>query len=273
MTIQNHTLGSNNGEQFPDLELGTYEAVLTALDVGYRHFDCACIGEAFAMTTVPRNKYYVTSKLWNNCYRPEDVGPALEATLAELKRNYLDLYLMHAGTQFWPQAFKSGNEEFPMDAQGRVISEDVSFVDTWKAMEKLILDNCKTVPAVNQVELHLYLLREKLLQFSKKHNNIITAYSPLGGPRSPGVTDEPLIREIAKRLHKSPAQVLLSWGVRRGTVVVPKSANPARIKANLELFELSKEDFEAINELSRKKIRYCFPEKLWSGVAACFEDD
>ncbi|KAK9711150.1 hypothetical protein K7432_008013, partial [Basidiobolus ranarum] len=260
MSYQEYTFKLNNGELMPAIGLGTYEAnntadkeeakvaVMKALEHGYRQFDCAHvyrnekeIGQGFQNTKVSREDYFVTSKLWCNCHRAEDVESALDVTLSNLKLDYLDLYLMH-----WPYAFKSGSDPFPLDDQGRIIIEDTSIIETWKAMEKLVdigkvksigvsnfsvprleqlLSNCKIVPAVNQVELHPYLPQNRLLDFCSKHQIHLTAYAPLGGPRSSLMTDDALIQDIAKKLNKSPAQVILSWGIQRGTSVVPKSSN------------------------------------------------
>nr|CAH7735955.1 unnamed protein product [Callosobruchus chinensis] len=213
------------------------EAVKHAIDVGYRHFDCARfyeneaeIGEAIREKikegVVKREDVFVTSKLWCTNMRPDLVEPTLRKTLADLGLDYLDLYLIH-----WPCAFK----EDPNN-EGKVLFSDVDYVDTWKAMENVynkglvktigisnfnkkqvtrLLENAKVVPAVNQIECHPYLNQKKLTEFCKSKGIHIVGFSPLATPdrpwakpTDPVLTEEPIIKGIAGKHGKTPAQVI-----------------------------------------------------------------
>lgn len=162
-----------------------------------------------------REDLFITSKLWNTYHRKDMVIPALKKTLANLKTPYLDLYLIH-----WPFAYKEGDDLFPKTSDDKIIFSDADFVDTWKALEeavdlgltksigisnfnaeqtKRILDNCRIKPVTNQVECHPYLTQQKLSDFLKSHNIVLTAYSPLGSPNRPWVTkDDPVLLEDPK---------------------------------------------------------------------------
>nr|CAH7735954.1 unnamed protein product [Callosobruchus chinensis] len=235
----------NNGAEIPCFGLGTWrskpgevqEAVKHAIDVGYRHFDCARfyeneaeIGEAIREKikegVVKREDVFVTSKLWCTNMRPDLVEPTLRKTLADLGLDYLDLYLIH-----WPCAFK----EDPNN-EGKVLFSDVDYVDTWKAMENVynkglvktigisnfnkkqvtrLLENAKVVPAVNQIECHPYLNQKKLTEFCKSKGIHIVGFSPLATPdrpwakpTDPVLTEEPIIKGIAGKHGKTPAQVI-----------------------------------------------------------------
>lgn len=288
------TLG--DGSTLPALGLGTWKsepgevggAVREAIGAGYRHIDCAAIyqneaevGEAFAAVLdsgeVDREDLWVTSKLWNSSHLPEDVLPALERTLSDLRLDYLDLYLVH-----WPVAFRPG-VGFPRDPGQYLPPGEAPILETWSAMEALIdgglvrhigvsnfsaskcreiAANARIAPAVNQVELHPVLAQNDLLDACTDLGIHLTAYSPLGStdrpdamkrPDEPRPLDEPVIRDIAKAHGATPAQVLIAWAMARGTSVIPKSVNPARIRENflsLEL-ELSAADMAAIGGLDR----------------------
>jgi alcohol dehydrogenase (NADP+) len=260
----------------PMLGLGTwksdpgdvYKAVKEAIRVGYRHIDCAFIygneaeigqalSEAFAEGLVTREQLWVTSKLWNDCHAPADVQPALAQTLADLKLDYLDLYLIH-----WPVSIKKG-EGFPLSAEKLISLEDLPILDTWQALEtcvdqglcrhigvsnfsaaklQALMTDARIKPEMNQVELHPYLQQPNLVTFCQSQNIHLTGYSPLGSPDRPAglkAEDEPILLEdpaivaIADRHGASPAQVLISWAIHRGTAVIPKSVTPARIAQNL----------------------------------------
>lgn len=158
---------------------------------------------------------------------------------------------------------------------------EIDYVDTWKAMEKLLatgkvkaigvsnfnirrledlLKRSSVVPAVNQIEAHPYLQQKELFDFCKAHGILIEAYSPLGNNTTgePRVVDDPVVHEIAKSLGMDPGSVLVSWGVQRGTVVLPKSVTPSRIASNLKIRKLPEEAFERLNGLERHK-RFNFP--------------
>ncbi|KRT85313.1 hypothetical protein AMK59_1519 [Oryctes borbonicus] len=301
------TLPLNSGFSIPIIGLGTWQgppgkeqevgdAVKTAIDLGYRHFDCAfcyenedIIGEALAEKLkegkVKRDDLFIVSKLWNTFHDPRHVMPAIKRTLEDLKLDYLDLYLMH-----WPHAYKySPEDRHPIDKDSGLVALDLKtdYLDTWRAMESLVtkgltrsiglsnfnskqldrlIDNCNIVPAVNQIECHPYLNQQGLRKVCKDHGVIITAYSPLGSPErpwakpgDPDVINDPKIAIIAEKYAKTPGQILLRYQVQLGNTTVPKSSNRARLKQNIDIFdfELSQEDMDYINTFNRKDGRIC----------------
>lgn len=290
------TLKFRNNDEMPAIGLGTWksakgkveEAVKIALEEGYRHIDCAAtygneaeIGNAFSKVfsegKIKREDVWVTSKLWNDSHQKEHVIPALKQTLKDLQLDYLDLYLMH-----WPVAFKHG-VGFPEKDDDYLSLEEVPIIETWNAMieakkqglvkhigvsnfsiKKMedLMSKTEDIPEMNQVELHPFLQQDSLLEFSKKNNIHLTAYSPLGsGDRikemkaenEPSLLEEPVIKKIAEKHSATPGQILISWSVERGTAVIPKSTSKGHIISNLESekIHLDSQDMEEIAKLDR----------------------
>lgn len=281
----------------PALGLGTWKsdpgevgaAVRAALELGYRHIDCARIygneGEigdalksAFADGVVARDDLWITSKLWCNRHREEDVVPALESTLADLQLEHLDLYLVH-----WPVAVR---EEVvgPETGADMLSLEERPLLATWRGMEacarkglarhigvsnysaKKLRDHRDAAhpPEVNQVELHPYLQQPDLLRAADEMGVVMTGYSPLGSPDRPDtmrkgddpvLLEDPVVAEVASEAGCTPAQAMLAWAMQRGTAVIPKSTNPDRIEENLAAaaVELSPEAMERIAGLDRHR--------------------
>src|SRR5271155_213191 len=235
------------GTLIPDPAV-TITATRDALEAGFRHFDCAErygnereVGKALraglAAGGVAREDIFVTTKLWNNNHRPERVEPAFEASLARLALQYLDLYLSHT-----PFAFQPGDNQDPRDQNGNVLYDrDVTLLDTWKALETLVdhgkcraiglsdvtLDTLKPIyesakikPAVVQVESHPYLPETELLEYCKQKGIVLLAFAPLGHGMRPGMLEDPAVLAIARQTSLTPAQVLLAWGIQRGTAVL-----------------------------------------------------
>ncbi|KAI7882183.1 Aldo/keto reductase [Lichtheimia hyalospora FSU 10163] len=276
----------------PAMGLGTwqsepkevYTAVLTALKAGYRHIDTAfvyrnekSVGQAIKDSGIPREQLFVTTKLWNTSHRPEHVEAALKRSLDNLQMDYLDLYLMH-----WPNAFQPSPRYFPRDKDHRIVHDDTDYCDTYAAMEKLVgsrvraigvsnftqdklerlLQRAKIVPAVHQIELHPYFPQYELVDFCNKHNIHVTAYSPLGSTSSP-IMEDPKLLAIAKKHNATPAQILLAWGIQRGTSVIPKSVTPSRIEQNFQQAVLDQEDMTIIHGLTNNPKRLLDPSHIW----------
>src|SRR5271156_1262893 len=268
------------GTLIPDAAV-TITATRDALEAGFRHFDCAErygnereVGKALqaglAAGGIAREDIFVTTKLWNTNHRPERVEPAFEASLDRLGLNYLDLYLIHT-----PFAFQPGDDQAPRDKNGNVLYDhDVTLLDTWKAMEKLadrgtcraiglsdinlngllpIYESANIKPAVVQVEAHAYLPERELLEFCREKGIVLLAFAPLGHGMRPGPLEDPVITAIAAQVGKTPAQVLLAWGVQRGTALLTTPRTADRARENFNISALPEDAFDAINRIQTRQ--------------------
>jgi len=271
------------GTLIPD-PLATKQATNTALEVGFRHLDCAeryrnesAVGDAmqaaFKAGTVRREDIFVTTKLWNTNHRPERVKPAFDASRQRLQTDYVDCYLVHT-----PFAFLPGDEQDPRDENGQVIYDSgVTLVETWRALERLVDDgHCKAIglsdvtleklrevvgaarikPAVVQVESHPHLPEWELFDFCREHGIVLLAFAALGHGMSPRVLDDPVITGIAERVHKTPAQVALAWAVQRGTAFLTTSTKPANIQANFDISALPEDAMREMRERITANVRF-----------------
>jgi 2,5-diketo-D-gluconate reductase A len=255
----------DDGNTIPQLGFGVFqiepndtsEAVSEALEIGYRHIDTAEmygnekeVGEAIRSSGLDRSDVFVTSKLSNGAHEPRDAHKAFDRTLSELGFDYLDLFLIH-----WPlPTLYDGDfvstwkilEEFKADGRARSIGVSNFQVEH---LERLAAET-DTVPAVNQIEVHPYLTNEAVRSYGREHGIATEAWSPIA---QGAVLDDPTITEIAEKVDKTPAQVVLRWHLQRGDIVFPKSVTPSRMKQNFELFdfELESDDMDAITALDR----------------------
>lgn len=262
MTGIGPSLALNNGVEIPQLGLGTYlsdegpeveQAVAQALDIGYRHIDTASfygneegIGRAIAMSGVPRQEIFLTSKVWNDEQGFDETLAAVQRSLERLGTGYLDLYLVH-----WPR---------PMLME-----------DTWRAMEAIAdagkaraigvsnflphhLDQlasfAETPPALNQVEFHPRLQSPAVVEACRARGILLEAWSPLMRGR---VFDAPEIVLAASSHGRTPAQIVLRWLLQRGIVAIPKSVRPERLRENADVFDfaLTDEEMAAIGAMDR----------------------
>ena len=235
----------------------TEDVTRTALEVGYRHVDTAQmygneagVGRAVRAASLARDEVFVTSKLNNPNHARDDALRSFDGTLAELGFDHVDLFLIH-----WP------------------LPEVGDFVQTWHAMEEIyrsgraraigvsnfkphhlrrLLAAAEVVPAVNQIEVHPYLVQDDVRGFGAEHGIVTEAWAPIARGR---VLDDPVITKIAKRVERTPAQVTLRWAIQRGDVVFPKSVTRSRIEENFDLFdfELADDEMAEITALDRQE--------------------
>lgn len=283
-----------NGDKMPALGLGTwksakgevYTAVKTAIEIGYRHFDCALvygneqeIGQAFADAMkegmVKREELWITSKLWNNSHEKQYILPSIKTTLKDLQLDYLDLYLIH-----WPVALKRA-VAYPQTGEDMLSLREIPLSETWAEMivlkemgltrhigvsnfsiKKLEEVTAATGvrPEVNQLELHPFLQQQKMLDFCQSKGIYLTGFCPLGSADRPAnrivegepkLFENPIIQELAESRGCTPAQIMLAWAVCRGTSVIPKSVHAHRLTENLAAadIELSAQEMETMRGL------------------------
>ncbi len=237
--------------------------------------------------SVKRSDIWVTSKLWNTFHRPEHVEAACRKSLADWQLDYFDLYLIHfpISLAYVPieQRYPPGWFFDPARAQDGMKIDPVPIIETWRALEKLVdqglvrhigvsnfgcsllrdlLSQARIRPAVLQIESHPYLVQSKLVRYCREESVAVTAFSPLGaGSYVPlgmatseqSVLNEPRVVALAKKHGKTPAQIVLRWGVQRGTAVIPKTSRPERLRENIDIFsfELSDEEMKQIGSLDR----------------------
>jgi diketogulonate reductase-like aldo/keto reductase len=271
------------GTLIPD-RVATKQATRTALETGFRLIDCAeryrneeVVGEAMQEAVkagiVQRQDIFVTTKLWNNNHRPERVKPAYEASRRRLRLDHVDCYLVHT-----PFAFQPGDEQDPTDDRGQVLYDSgVTLEETWSALERLVDDGeCKFIglsnitlgklreivaaarikPAVVQVESHPYLPEWDLLDFCREHGIVLQAYAALGHGFEPKVVDDPVIKIIARRLHKTPAQVALAWALQRGTAFLTTSTTPHRIQESFDVSALPEDALREMRDRITTSVRF-----------------
>lgn len=238
-----------------------------------------------------REDLKITSKLWNTYHAKEHVQPALEKTLADLGLTYLDSYLIHFPIA---QPFVPFESRYPpewiFDPEAEtpeMLIEPVSLQETWQAMEALsekglvkeigvcnytsgllndLMAYAKTKPSQLQIESHPYLTQERLIKLAKSYNLSVTAFSPLGAlsyveldmaNQSESVLQQAVVVKAAERLNKTPAQVVLRWGVQRGCSIIPKSSNLNRLKENISIFDFSLTENE-MNNISQLNVNKRF---------------
>ncbi|MET8610253.1 MULTISPECIES: aldo/keto reductase [Streptomyces] len=256
----------NNGVEMPQLGFGVWQvqddeaerAVATALEAGYRSIDTAAAygneegtGRAIAASGLPRDDVFVTTKLWNSDHGYDATLRAFDTSLTKLGLDYVDLYLIH-----WPLPARD------------------TYVDTYKALEKLYADGraraigvsnflpehlrrltaeTSVIPAVNQIELHPHLQQHAAREYHAELGIATEAWSPLG--QGKGLLEVPAIVAIGQKHNRTPAQVVLRWHIQQGTIVIPKSVTPSRIKENIEVFDfhLDDEDLAAIGALNEDR--------------------
>jgi 2,5-diketo-D-gluconate reductase A len=259
------TITLNDGHEIPQLGFGVFQipppdtatATAQALEAGYRHIDTAemyrnerGVGDAIRASGLSRDEVFITSKLSNGYHRPDDARTAFAQTLSALGSDYVDLFLIH-----WPlPSLYDGDfvstwktlEEFKQ--QGRARSIGVSNFQV--AHLQRLADETEVTPAVNQIELHPYLLNDEVRTYGEEHGIATEAWSPIA---QGGVLDDPVITAIADRLDRTPAQVVLRWHIERGSIVFPKSTTPSRIEENFKLFdfELDADDIDSISGLDK----------------------
>src|SRR5258708_25155075 len=258
----------NNGTTIPAKGIGTWRmrdeqeciiAVHAALEAGYRHIDTAqvydneaFVGKALKSSTVSREQLFITTKIWNDNYDWDDLIHSFDESLRNLQTDYVDLLLLHLPvTETHRPAWRKMEE---IANSGRAKAIGVSNY-TVTHLEELLRE-CEIKPAVNQVEIHVYLQQPELLTFCKEHDIVVEAYSPLAHGYG---MNNPVLADVANKHSKSPVQIMIRWCTDFGTVPLPKSVHSDRLKENFDVFDFSldTEDMAKLATLE-KDFRTCW---------------
>lgn len=250
----------NNGASMPQVGFGLWqikdrqecvESVMTAVEAGYRHFDTAQIygneqflAEGLSRAGLKREDAFITTKI--SVHNFARVDKSFEGSLRKLDTGYVDLLLLHFPVTGLRGAAWKHLEELNRAGKARAIG-----VSNYTVRHlKQLLDKCAIKPAVNQVELHVFLQQLELLAFCDEQGIAVQAYSPLAHGHG---LDNEILAAIAAKHGKTPAQIMLRWCIEVGTVPLPKSVTPERIRQNLDIFdfELSVEDMQDLQKLDR----------------------
>lgn len=255
----------NNGVAMPYVGLGvwmakdeeTVQAVKWALEAGYRHIDTAkaydneaAVGRGVKESGVPREKIFITTKLWNDDMRAGRQKEAFEESLKALGTDYVDLYLIHwAVDNVYVPSWKVMEEIYK---EGR--AKAIGLCNFQQHHLETLLQSATVKPAINQFECHPFLTQEPLIAFCEKQGIACEAWGPMGGRKSP-LRDNAELTAIGQKYGKTAAQVMLRWNVQRGIIILPKSVHKERIIANSQLFdfELSDADMKAISAMNQNK--------------------
>lgn len=256
----------NNHVAIPQVGLGVFQmkegveverAISTALEAGYRLIDTAAgyqneaaVGKAIKASSLSREEIFITTKLWNADHAYEDALRAFDYSLKQLDCGYIDLYLIHFPAPMYGMFTQAWKALETLYDSKRVRAIGVSNFKPHHLAELLI--GAKTVPAVNQIELHPLFQQKETRPYCVAHGIAVESYSPLMEGK---VLGHPVIANLAQRYEKTPAQVILRWHVQSGFIVIPKSAKPERIRENIALFdfELSEADMRMIQDLDQEQ--------------------
>lgn len=243
----NSTVALNNGINIPLIGLGTwtlsgrsaYQAIIWATEIGYRLIDTATIygnereiGSALKDISVPRDELFITTKVWNTDQGFEKTQAAFEKSLKRLKLDYIDLYLIH-----WPI---SGTRNETWNALEKLYNDGIVRAIgvsnyTINHLEELFIE-ASIVPTVNQIEFSPFLYQKKLMEYCKSKNIVVEAYSPLTRARR---LNNDRIKTISQKYSKTPAQILIRWGLQHGIIEIPKSGDQTHLKENVEIFDFN----------------------------------
>lgn len=254
----------NNGVKMPILGYGVYQVtkeecercVLDALKVGYRHIDTAQaynneeeVGLAIEKSGVPREKIFLTTKVWIDNYGYENTKKSIEVSLKKLRTDYIDLVLLHQPVSDTYGSWRALEELYE---EGKIRAIGISNFYADRMVDFASFNKIK--PMVNQVEINIFNQQKELKEWADKYDIELEAWAPFGEGRK-GIFENPTVLEIAKKYNKTAAQVMLRWNIQRGIIVIPKSTHIERMEENFNVFdfELSEEDMKTISEIDLKE--------------------
>lgn len=262
----------NDGLSIPQIGLGLWKvkdpsefrkAFSEAIQAGYRHFDSAqvygnedLLGDAWVASDINREEFFLTTKIAIENFRGKRIATSFDESLRKLRTDYVDLLLLHFPVSIFRKQAWAALTQLQEEGKARSIGVSNYTIRHLKEMKRYT----DITPAINQVELHVFLQQPKLVEYCKKEGIVLEAYSPLAHGKN---MDEPIIHQIAKKHSKTYAQIMLRWCIEKGFIVLPKSVTPERVKENMNVFdfELNSDDMQKLHQLD-SNLRTCWDPTL-----------